>query len=250
LPRIYLERKVQILKPSIILISPQLGENIGAAARAMHNFGLDDLRLVNPRDGWPNRDAVDVARNALKIIENTKIYSSLKDAVADINLLYATTARPRDMVKPVVTARSCAENLWLGSAQIKNAIMFGPERTGMSNDDIVLADNIVTIPANEDNTSLNLAQAVSIICYEWFAFGTRNGVQESLPPGGSSPAAKSEINLMLEHLQAELEIKGFFGSSKMRPRMIRNLGNIFTRNNLTSQEVRTLRGVINYLTRN
>jgi len=239
---------VQLLKPAIILISPQLGENIGAAARAMHNFGLDDLRLVNPRDGWPNRDAIDVARNAVKILEGTKIYSNLKDAVADINFLYATTARPRDMVKPVVTPRICAKKIWSNGAGIKTAIMFGPERTGMSNDDIILADSIVTIPVSIENTSLNLAQAVSLLCYEWFAYGSEKP-EEYLEIGESSPATKSEINMLLEHLELELNKGRFFSSSKMRPRMLRNLSNIFTRNKLTIQEVKTMRGVISCLTK-
>jgi len=233
---------VQIIKPAIILISPQLGENIGAAARAMHNFGLDDLRLVSPRDGWPNRDATDVARNAVKILESAKIYSNLQEAIADVNVLYATTARPRDMVKPVVTPRKCAEKLW-SARHIKTAIMFGPERTGMGNDDIILADSIVTIPVSDENSSLNLAQAVSVLCYEWFAYGSA-APEEIFAIGESSIATKSEMHMLLEHLELELNKGYFFSSTAMRPRMLRNLGNIFTRNHLTSQEVKTLRGVI------
>lgn len=233
--------------PSIILIAPQLGENIGAAARAMHNFGVSDLRLVNPRDGWPNREAVDVARNAVSIIDNVKIYSSVKEAVADIHFLYATTARPRDMVKTVLTPRRCAKNLRrYANANQKCGIMFGPERTGMSNDDIVLADSIVTIPVSELNTSLNLAQAVSVLCYEWFVSGDIIA-DETFVIGESLPATKSEITMLLENLECELDNCGFFSNPDMRQRMLLNLSNIFTRNNLSQQEVKTLRGVVRRL---
>lgn len=233
--------------PAIILISPQLGENIGAAARAMHNFGLRDLRLVNPRDGWPNRDAADVARNANLIIENTKIYDSVKEAVSDVNILYATTARPRDMVKTVVTPRKCATSLrqYVNSGE-KCAIMFGPERTGMSNDDIILADSIVTVPVSADNTSLNLAQAVSVLCYEWFVSGDIM-LEEIFVTGESGPATKLEVTMLLENLESELDKGGFFSNPDMRQRMLQNLSNIFTRNNLSQQEVKTLRGVIRSL---
>lgn len=221
-----------------------MGENIGAAARAMQNFGLSDLRLVNPRDGWPNRDAIDVARNARIIVENVKIFTSVKDATADIHTLYATTARPRDMIKTVVTPRKCATNIRQEISENKNsAIMFGPERTGMSNDDIILANAIVTVPVSDENTSLNLAQAVSVLCYEWFNCGETRP-DEIFVTGESPLATKQEVTLLLESLESELDKKGFFPTPAMHKRMLRNLSNIFTRNNLTSQEVKTMRGVI------
>jgi tRNA/rRNA methyltransferase len=232
--------------PSIILISPQMGENIGAAARAMHNFGLTDLRLVAPRDGWPNRDAVDVARNAIGIIENAKVFASVKEAVADINILYATTARPRDMVKPVVGPRVCATDIrQRSSTGNKCAIMFGPERTGLNNDDMMLADSLVTIPVSPLNPSLNLAQAVLVLCYELFSADDTVPLQQ--PGYGSGVATKAEITMLLEHLELELDNKDFYYPPNMRQRMLRNLGNIFTRTNLTCQETQTLRGVINGL---
>ncbi len=213
----------------------------------MHNFGLDDLRLVSPRDGWPNQSAMEVARNAGCILEKVKVFDSLKEALHDIHFLYATTARPRDMVKNVITPRITANYIRQNSLNSqKSAIMFGPERTGMNNDDIILADSIVTIPVSDENTSLNLAQAVSVLCYEWFTAGSSNE-EPIFKIGKSDFATKSEINLLLEKLENELDKKNFFHPA-MRGRMLRNLNNIFTRNNLTSQEVKTLRGVIGSLT--
>lgn len=224
-----------------------MGENIGACARAMQNFGLDDLRLVTPRDGWPNRDAVDVARNAKVILDNVKVFSSVKKAVADIHKLYATTARPRFMVKDTITPDICGANLRSYSASgHKCGVMFGPERTGMSNDDIILADSIVTIPVSDENTSLNLAQAASVICYEWFAGGHNRKVEKSAA-AETDMAEKAEISLFLETLESELDKKGYFKQPDIKQKMVRNLNNIFTRTNLTSQEVRSLRGVVRYL---
>lgn len=222
-----------------------MGENIGASARAMHNFGLSDLRLVSPRDGWPNRMAVEVARNAAEIVHNARIYESLKDAAADINIIYATTARPRDIVKPVVNPHICASEIRsLANSGTKCAIMFGPERSGMSNDDLVLADKIVTIPVSPDNPSLNLAQAVLVVCYEWFSLGA---IVDTAQEAGEELATKEELAMLLEHLEGELENKGFFRQPKMRYKMSQNLANIFTRSQLTAQEVRTLRGVVRSL---
>lgn len=223
-----------------------MGENIGAAARAMHNFGLSDLRIVAPRDGWPNQMAIDVARNALEIVNNARVYDSLKDAVSDVNVLYVTTARPRDIVKPVVTPEVCAVSMHrLTHNGKKCAVMFGPERSGVSNEDLVLADSIITIPVSPDNPSLNLAQAVLVICYEWFS---KNNTDKERPVDECVElATKDEIALMVTHLEEELEAKGFFKLDHMKRKMHHNLANIFTRNNLTSQEVRTLRGVIRSL---
>lgn len=231
--------------PSIILISPQMGENIGAAARVMMNFGISDLRIVTPRDGWPNPKAVDMAKGAKEIIKKAQIFDSLKDALADINRLYATTARPRDMVKEVVTARKCAEEI--SSNDGKSAIMFGPERTGLENDDISLADAIVTIPVSPEYTSLNLAQAVSITCYEWFAYNDGSPAA-AIDLGKSKAASKQEIAHMFEHLEAELDKTDFFKVPDKRPKMVVNIRNIFSRAHLTDQDVRTLRGIIKSLT--
>lgn len=231
-------------KPAIILVNPQLGENIGAAARVMLNFGLDDLRLISPRDGWPNQSAVDTAKSAVKVIENAKVFSSLKDACHDITELYATTARPRDMVKNVVTPRKCAENI--RKAGGRSAIMFGPERSGLSNDDIVLADSICTIPVSDEYTSLNLAQAVSIISYEWFTFADKTP-EEEFDIGDLAFATKEEIAGFLSHLESELDKTDFFKIPDKKPKMLRNLSNLFIRARLTDQDVRSLRGVIRSL---
>lgn len=231
--------------PAIILIGSQMGENIGAAARAMHNFGLSDLRLVNPRNGWPNQSAIEVARNAKIILDNARIFSSVTEAASDIYHLYATTARPREMVKPVITPRKCANYIWQGMPK-KSAIMFGPERTGMANDDILLADSIITIPVSDENTSLNLAQAVSVLCYEYFTYENMTP-DKAFSSNEPAPASKQELALFLDNLETELDKKGFFPTTEMHKHMRRNLHNIFTRSNLTSQEVKTLRGVVRRL---
>ncbi len=232
------------MHPTIILSHPQMGENIGAAARIMHNFGLSDLRIINPRDGWPNKLASDMARNASGIVNSAKIYGSLKEAVSDINILYATSARPRDMVKRVVSPKVCILDI-MQTNTTKSAILFGPERTGLSNDDLVLSDAIVTIDVNPENPSLNLAQAVAIICYEWFL--GQSDISANVLRHGESPLAnKEELSAFLEVLASQLDSKGFF-PAHMKEKMVRNLSNIFTRSSLTSQEIRTLRGVVQAL---
>jgi tRNA/rRNA methyltransferase len=251
--------------PTIILVSPQLGENIGAAARCMLNFGLTDLRIITPRDGWPNPKAVDMAKGAGEVIKNAKIFQSLADATFDITKLYATTARTRDMEKPVYTANEAAEAIIKNSG--KSAIMFGAERSGLSNEDITLADGICVIPVAPIYTSLNLAQAVNIICYEWFInkqteknrhaeFISASHLESKEIPKqvqddeiNPQLATKEDIAKMFEHLESELDKTDFFKVADKRPKMVVNIRNIFSRNNLTQQEVRTLRGIIKSLTK-
>jgi tRNA/rRNA methyltransferase len=236
-------------KPSIILIQPQLGENIGAAARVMLNFGLTDLRIVSPRDGWPNPKAVDMAKGAKDVIKNAQVFDSLKNASHDIHRIYATTARPRDMVKTVFTPRKCIEEVNKHSNNgEKCAIIFGPERSGLSNDDIVFADAITSIPVAPEYTSLNLAQAVSLLCYEWFSSNDQTK-DEEFELGNSKIASKQEIANMFEHLEKELDNTDFFKLPDKRPKMVRNIRNIFIRANLTDQDVRTIRGIIKSLTK-
>jgi tRNA/rRNA methyltransferase len=235
--------------PSIILIAPQMGENIGSAARVMLNFGVTDLRIVNPRDGWPNPKAVDMAKSARQVIDNARIFTSLKDASFDIHRIYAATARPRDMVKTVITPRKCAEEVHKNSNNgEKCALMFGPEQSGLDNDDIVLADAIVTIPVAPLYTSLNLAQAVSILCYEWFSENDATP-KETLELGKYGSASKQDIAAMFESLEQELDKSDFFKVADKRPKMVRNIRNIFIRANLTDQDVRTIRGLIKSLTK-
>ncbi len=234
-------------KPAIILIAPQMGENIGAAARGMLNFGLTDLRIVNPRDGWPNPKAVDMAKGAKSVIHEAQIFTSLKDATHDITRLYATTARTRDMVKQEYNARETALEMLKNDG--KSAIMFGPERSGLTNDDITLADAVAIIPVAPIYTSLNLSQAVNIMCYEWFVAKAESDSDGSASPSeGSQLATKEELANLFEHIESELDKTDFLRVADKRPKMVRNIRNIFSRNDLTEQEVRTLRGIIKSLT--
>lgn len=235
------------LPPAIILVEPQMGENIGAAARVMLNFGLKDLRIVNPRDGWPNPKAIDMAKGAISVLESAKIYNCITNAIDDIHYVYATTARPREMVKPVISARKCGEDMFLAfkSAQ-QSALLFGRERSGLTNDEISYADAITIIPVFHEYTSLNIAQAVSILSYEWFV------AQDSSPDyevdfGNAAPAPKADIVRFFEHLEFELDNNGFFKTNTIRPKMVRNIRNMFVRAALTDQDVRTLRGIISSL---
>lgn len=232
---------------AIILIEPQMGENIGATARSMLNFGLTDLRIVNPRDGWPNPKAVDMAKGAKEVIHNARIFSSLSEAAYDIHKIYATTARPRDMVKPVLSPEECGNaihsNIRKGE---KSAIMFGPERCGLDNDDITLAAAITIIPVSEIYPSLNIAQAVSVMSYEYFKAGLK--AENDITDQKKSNAASAEdIANFFQHLEEELDNKDFFRVADKRPRMVRNIRNIFMRADLTDQDVRTLRGIIGSL---
>ncbi len=225
-------------KPVIILVNPQMGENIGAAARAMLNFGIDDLRIVNPRDGWPNHKAEEMSAGAIDVINNAQIFEKLEDAVKDIEFLYATTIRKRDMVKPVISSAELSNNI---KHNIKIGFIFGGEKSGLSNKDITIADNILTIPVGKEYTSLNLAQSVAIICYEWLkTIDNKNhdfGVDRDL-------AKKESVMLFLDHLLSELEESNFFKVDEKKAKMTDNIVNIFTRIGLTEQEVRILRGVI------
>jgi len=235
--------------PAIILSEPQLGENIGACARAMANFGLSDLRLVKPRDGWPNPKAEAMAAGAAPLIEAARVYDSVENAIGPLQLVFAATARDRAMAKPVLTPAEGARRLREAYAQgIASGLLFGNERAGLSNDEVALADCIITVPTDPGFSSLNLGQAVLLIGYEWFKSG------EATPPeridhGAAVPAPRDELIRLFEHLEEELERTGFLYPPGNRPGMIRNLRGILHRAQLTDQEVRTLRGVIVALTR-
>ena len=236
--------------PAIILVEPQLGENIGMVARAMLNCGLTDLRLVNPRDGWPSAEAVATSANASAVIENTRVYQKTEHAIRDIDTLYATTARPRDMVKRVVTPRQAATELVEQTkASGRCGLLFGREAKGLKNDDVVLADTIVTVPLNPEFTSLNLAQAVFCVAYEWFQAQDETSPSETPLPKNIHPASKQELLGLFEHLEGALDDSGFLQIKEKRPNMVRTLRNIWQRANLTDQETRTLRGVIKSLVR-
>jgi tRNA/rRNA methyltransferase len=234
--------------PAVVLVTPQMGENIGAAARAMLNCGLTDLRLVAPRDGWPNPAADRAAVGALDLMPPVRVFDRLADAMSDLTMVYATTARDRNMVKPIVTARQSAIEARAHIAAGGQAgFLFGPERTGLLSDDVSLANKLVTVPLNPDFTSLNLGQAVLLIGYEWFQSGDATPASQ-LPLNGTLPATQEELQNFFAHLERELDACGFLRNEEARPHMIRNLRNMWQRAELTEQEVRTLHGVIKELT--
>jgi tRNA/rRNA methyltransferase len=230
--------------PAIILVEPQLGENIGTAARAMMNCGLDDLRLVAPRDGWPSAKAVASASGADAVLDRVRLYPTPQAALADLVHVYAATARDRYMVKREAAPRRAAaemrEYLAIGEPC---GVMFGPERTGLVNEHVTLADTQLTVPLNPAFSSLNLAQAVLIVGYEWFTAAAEPPA-ETLHTGHSRPATKAELFRFFDHFEEELFKNGFLRHADKRPSMVRNLRNLFQRAQCTEQELRTLHGVV------
>ena len=234
--------------PTVILVKPQLGENIGTAARAMANFGLERLRLVAPRDGWPSETAIAAASGADWVIDEAEVFETTEAAIADLGLIYATTARQRGMGKPVVGPIEAAQHMVaLNEVQAPSGLLFGGERSGLHNDDIALADAILTYPVNPKFASLNLAQAVMIMAYEWQRARGNAGHREDFPDLDPQ-APKGDLLQFFAHLEAELDAGGFLKPPEKTPVMVRNLRNLFHRAHLSSQEVRTLRGVIVALT--
>jgi len=233
--------------PAIILVEPQLGENIGTAARAMANFGLMDLRVVKPRDGWPSESARRAASRADHVFDRIRLYQSVEEAVADLGYLVATTARPRDLAKPVRGPASAATIMRGHMASgIRPGILFGRERIGLTNEEISLADEIVTLPIDPRFASLNVAQAVLILAYEW----RRSGL-ESEEEGlrfttrlDSRPASKEEMLGLYEHLERALEAVTFFRPPEKKPSVVATLRAMLQRAQFTEQDVRTLRGVV------
>jgi len=235
--------------PAIILVEPQLGENIGAAARAMANFGLWDLRLVSPRDGWPNEKAVASAAKALPVIESVRVFPTLAEAMADLHLVYATTARNREMFKPVIGPDVAADRLaaHIGAGQ-KAGILFGRERWGLNNEEVALADAIVTLPVEPAFASLNIAQAVLVLAYEWRRAALSD---EPLPFAGDegAPAPREQLVGLTEQLGEALDRAEFFKTADKRPGMMNNIRSMFARAGFNAQEVRTLRGIVAALDR-
>jgi tRNA/rRNA methyltransferase len=230
--------------PIVVLVEPQLGENIGAAARAMGNFGLARLRLVRPRQAWPNAKARALAAGADRILEGAELFDSLEAAIADCTFVIAATARAHDQAKPVVGPGQAAALLAPRVAAGETvAVVFGRERNGLESEEVALADHIVTMPVNPAFASLNLAQAVLIVAYEWFKFASG----EKLPfvmPQRSPPASKEQLLAFFTALEGELEKVEFFRPPDKRETMQINLRNVFTRIGLTQQDVHTLHGVI------
>ena len=230
--------------PCVILVEPQLADNIGAAARAMANFGLSRLRLVNPRGGWPAERAWVMASGAHRILEDVAVFDSVEAAIGDLNYVFATTARAHDQAKPVVdpaaAARLAAERITAGESI---GLMFGRERNGLENDEVALADAIITLPVNPSFASLNLAQAVVIVAYEWFKM-TSDGKLPFDMPRKSDAAPRQQLLAFFANLERELEKVEFFRPPDKRETMQINLRNIFSRMQPTQQDIQTLSGVI------
>jgi tRNA/rRNA methyltransferase len=237
-----------VAPPAVILDQPQLAENIGACARVMANFGLADLRLVNPRDGWPQDRAWASASGADWPLRDAKLHTSVAEAIADLHLVYAATARPRETRLPVHTPREAAAALHQASSSgLKIGILFGAERAGLETMDIALCNAIVTLPVDPRFRSLNLAQAVAVNAYEW-----RTTILNTPPApflDQTPPADQAAMLGLYEHLEAELEFSGFFFPPEKKPSMIRNLRVALGRARFTDQEARTFRGVITALTK-
>ena len=235
--------------PRIILIEPQLGENVGAVARAMLNCGIDRMSLVNPREGWPNQRAVTMASGATEVLYKAELFASAEEAMAGLTRVYATTARPRELSARVVTPRQAALEMRAAfEAGDEVGVLFGPERSGLTNDHIVLADTVISVPLNPAYSSLNLAQAVLVVAYEWFTAGDETPPQE-LALSGTRLAEKHEMLELFERLERELNAGGFFRAEDLRPSVIRNMRAMLQRGQLTDQEVRTFHGMISALTR-
>jgi tRNA/rRNA methyltransferase len=233
------------LTPTFILVRPQLGENIGAVARVMANFGCRDLRIVAPRDGWPNPAADAMAAIGLPILQQARLHDTLEDALAGMRLVLACTARRRELNLPYYTPESAIAALRpLAKAPHPTALLFGPEASGLTNDDLALTDGIVTIPVDPAFPSLNLAQAAGILLYEW-----QKAAGAPLAAAPPLLAPREEMILLFEHLEAALDAAGFLRPPEKRPAMVRNLRVMLTRSQLSEQEVRSWRGIIKALVR-
>jgi tRNA/rRNA methyltransferase len=241
--------------PAVLLMEPQLPDNIGMVARAMANFGLDELRLIAPRDGWPNEKARIAASGANYVIDDASAFPSLPEAISDLNWLAATTARQRDLRKPVMTPVEAIAEMRVRIARGERCgILFGRERNGLETLELANADVLVMVPVNSRFASLNLAQAVLILGYEWMkgSEGQSLGrvttyetpLEAGLNLGADRPATKEELLGFFEHLEQELERMGFFNPSHKRATVVRNLRTMFSRMGATDQEVRTLRGIV------
>jgi tRNA/rRNA methyltransferase len=229
-------------QPIIVLVRPQLGENIGKAARAMLNFGLTEMRLVAPRDGWPNPQAGPAASGADVVLERAQVFDSVAEAVADCPHVYATTVRKRGVTKPVMTPETAAREIHGQSG--RSAILFGPERSGLETDDVAVARTIITVPINPEFGSLNLAQAVILVAYEWSkSVALAQPTDTDLP----LPAPQEELDGMIGQLDAMLEGAGFYFPPDRVPTTKRTLRTLLTKPGWSSQEVRTLRGVLSAL---
>jgi len=229
-------------KPVIVLVRPQLGQNIGKAARAMLNFGLTEMRLVAPRDGWPNPEAGPSASGADVVLEQAEVFGSVQEAIADCSQVFASTVRRRDLVMPVLRPEEMAERI--AALPERTAILFGPERSGLETEDVALAQAIVTVPINPEFGSLNLAQAVILFAYEW---SKRSELAQPTAKELEPPAPHGELDGLIRQLEEELDAKGYFHPPS-RTRATRNtLRTIFTKTGWSSREIKAVRGVIRAL---
>ncbi|MBZ9676798.1 RNA methyltransferase [Mesorhizobium sp. ES1-1] len=236
--------------PAIILVEPQLGENIGMVARAMANFGLAELRLVNPRDGWPSEKARAAASRADHVIDAVKVFDDLGSALADLNFVFATTARQRDGFKsvrgPVEAGRMLRARHDMGQ---RTGILFGRERFGLYNDEVGLADEIVTFPVDPDFSSLNIAQAALLMSYEWMKSGLQDETKTNFTGPEMKPASKEELHGLFAYLEGALEARGYFRPAPKKPKMVDNLRAVLTRAGFAEPELKVLRGIISSLDR-
>ena len=235
-------------QPAFVLIRPQMGENIGAAARAMWNFGLDRVRITSPRDGWPNQKAVAMASGAGRLLDEAVMCETTTEAVADCTYVYATTARPRELTKPVFTPahamKDAAQRIANGE---KVAILFGPERAGLENDDIAKVNAIISVPVNPEFASLNLAQCVLLVGYEWRQ-ATVETVAATVSMDGEW-ATQQEMEKLAEHYEDRMETAGFFFPEHKAPSMKINLRNLWSRMPLTRADIQMLHGIMRQMVR-
>ena len=230
---------------AIILVEPQMGENIGASARSMKNFGFQDLRIVNPRDGWPNEKATKMSVGAVDLIENAKIFTDIKSAIADLDYVYATTSALRDMNKKHVLSRDLPQESMVWS---NSGIMFGRENCGLTNEEISYANKIVTIDTDINFSSLNIAHAVAVVCYELFQYQEQD--RDDLRPNNMNLAKKEELEYFYDHLFGQLDRKNFFKVPEQRLQISQRIKDIFARiDDLSNTEVQTLRGVVKVLSK-
>ncbi len=231
--------------PVIILVEPQLGENIGMVARAMANFSLAELRLVNPRDGWPNEKAIATASKADHVINAVQVFHKLEHAIGDLNFVYATTARERDGFKAVRAPSEAARSLRARSAAgERTGILFGRERTGLDNEEVAMADEIVTFPVNPKFASLNIAQAVLLMSYEWMKTGLDHPDATNFAGPEITVAPKEHLLSFFGHLEEALETRGYFRPAAKKPKMVDNLRAVLTRPGFSEAELKVLRGIL------
>ncbi len=231
--------------PVIILVAPQMGENIGMVARAMANFGLGELRLVAPRDGWPNEKATAAASRATHVVEAAAMFDDLRSAIADLSFVFATTARERDGFKPVRGPVEAARMLRMRSdGGVRTGILFGREKFGLDNEEISLADEIVTFPVDPDYASLNIAQAVLLMAYEWRKLGMERETDTPFSGPEMIAAPKEELHGLFAHLEAALEARGYFRPPSKKPKMADKLRAVLTRPGFSPGEIKVLRGVL------